>query len=67
MSIGCDGLMRRLSRRPPEWDFENPCLVEYQVFDAVFGFHIFNLAGKHHLIRFADLSHNIDELIFVGF
>ena len=39
--------------------------MKYQILDAVFRFHVFNLTRKHHLVGFADLPHNIDERIIV--
>ena len=42
-------------------------LVKYQVFNAIFRLHIFDLTRKHHLIRFADLSHNIYERVVIEF
>jgi len=36
-------------------------LMENQIFNAISRFHVLDLIRKHHLIRFANLSHNIDE------
>jgi hypothetical protein len=33
--------------------------------DAVLGVHVFDVAGKHHAVGFANLPHNVDEGIVV--
>lgn len=41
--------------------------MEYEIFDAIFRFHIFDLAGKHQLIRLAYLANNVDKRVVVHF
>jgi hypothetical protein len=42
-----------------------PLHVVDEELDAVLGVHVFDIAGEHHAVGFADLPHNVDEGIVV--
>jgi hypothetical protein len=41
--------------------------MKNQILNAIFRFHIFDLASKHQLVRFAYLTDNIDKRIVIHF